>query len=334
VRETKEAALRATGQWSRGGDEAATGPSLHEQVDYDVAFSFAGEDRDYVEIVAAALEGRLRVFYDKWERVGLWDKDLYAHLDDIYRKRSNFCVIFVSEHYARKAWTNHERKSAQARAFSENREYILPARFDDTEVSGVLPTIGYIDLRNLKPEDFAELLFSKVKEAPPVKRLSRRPRRRPHPRYLYAAVLGLAALLAALAAYRYMRTRPNGHPASEMQRATSGDKAAPAVTNRQEKFLRAIYDIQTKFRVSKLIVDRTGEVALYGEKPRSRNINIAAGIVDEGATQNDRTAALVELIESIPLEYLRIYTETRVDSPFVVSVTEAGIAYLVGPLSH
>src|SRR5439155_24562734 len=32
------------------------------------------------------------------------------------------------------------------RAFMEKREYILPARFDDTQIPGVLPTVGYIDL--------------------------------------------------------------------------------------------------------------------------------------------------------------------------------------------
>jgi hypothetical protein len=48
--------------------------------------------------------------------------------------------VFISSHYARKLWTNHERKSAQARAFKERSEYLFPARFDDTDVPGILST--------------------------------------------------------------------------------------------------------------------------------------------------------------------------------------------------
>jgi hypothetical protein len=95
----------------------------------------------------------------------LWGKNLYDHLRDVYQEKSKFTVMFVSQHYARKMWTNRERQSAQARAFSENQDYILPARFDDTEVPGLLPTIGYIDLRNTSPIELAKLIEQKVKES-------------------------------------------------------------------------------------------------------------------------------------------------------------------------
>ena len=130
---------------------------------YDVCFSFAGEDRDYVDQVAYYVRHRgISVFYDNYNRIELWGKDLYVHLDEIYRKESRYCVIFASAHYEKKLWTNHERKSAQARAFSEHSEYILPARFDDTEIPGIPPTIGYIDLRALDPKEFAEMISEKV----------------------------------------------------------------------------------------------------------------------------------------------------------------------------
>jgi hypothetical protein len=58
----------------------------------------------------------------------------------VYANRARFTVVFISSHYARKLWTNHERKSAQARAFKERSEYLLPARFDDTDVPGILST--------------------------------------------------------------------------------------------------------------------------------------------------------------------------------------------------
>jgi hypothetical protein len=134
---------------------------------YDVCLSFAGEDREYVEEVAGLPRDRgVRVFYDKYERAELWGVDLYEHLDDVYRNAAGYCVMFVSEHYAEKIWTTHERKSAQARALSENREYILPARFDDTPIPGLRGTVGHIDLRDTTPEELAELIEQKIGPRP------------------------------------------------------------------------------------------------------------------------------------------------------------------------
>ncbi|MDP9224865.1 MAG: TIR domain-containing protein [Actinomycetota bacterium] len=131
--------------------------------DYDVALSFAGEQRAYVDQVAAALRGKgVRPFYDKYERANLWGKDLYEHLDYVYQRAAGYCVVFASEDYANKTWTNHERKSAQARAIEENVEYILPARFDETEIPGIRKTIGYIDLRHTTPEELADLIVQKL----------------------------------------------------------------------------------------------------------------------------------------------------------------------------
>ncbi len=132
--------------------------------DYDVALSFAGEDRAYVESVAKFLkQNQVNVFYDIFEEANLWGKNLYSHLSSVYKDRANYTVIFISKHYAEKLWTNHERENAQARAFLENREYILPARFDDTEIPGILKTVGHIDLLRHSPESFGSLICQKIK---------------------------------------------------------------------------------------------------------------------------------------------------------------------------
>lgn len=130
---------------------------------YDVALSFAGEDRPFVEKTAEYLKNNsVKVFYDEYEKTTLWGKDLYTHLQDVYYKNSKYTIMFVSKYYAEKLWTNHERKNAQARAFQENKEYILPVRFDETEIPGLLPTIGYLDLRKLKPEELGDLIIEKL----------------------------------------------------------------------------------------------------------------------------------------------------------------------------
>lgn len=134
--------------------------------DYDVALSFAGEDRAYVEEVAGALVASgVKVFYDKLEEASLWGMNLYTHLSDIYRKRARFTVMFISRSYADKRWTSHEREAAQARAFADSREYILPARFDDTEIPGMLPTTGYVSIKERPPGDLAELILRKLQQS-------------------------------------------------------------------------------------------------------------------------------------------------------------------------
>jgi hypothetical protein len=51
---------------------------------YDVALSFAGEDRQIAARLAKLLKGRdISVFYDKYEQANLWGKDLYEHLADV-----------------------------------------------------------------------------------------------------------------------------------------------------------------------------------------------------------------------------------------------------------
>lgn len=131
--------------------------------EFDVALSFAGEDRTYVEEVANVLRQMgFKVFYDKYEAISLWGKDLYSHLREIYFNRARYTVIFISKHYKKKLWSNHERESAQARAFQEHKEYILPVRFDKTQIPGILPTTGYINLNRISPKNLAEMIKQKI----------------------------------------------------------------------------------------------------------------------------------------------------------------------------
>ena len=130
---------------------------------YDVALSFAGEDRHYAEPLAKRLKaGGYSVFYDKYEQAELWGKDLYVHLSSVYKDQARYCVIFLSKHYAQKLWTRHELQNAQARAFRENQEYILPIRIDDTEIPGVPPTIGHLDLDPTNIEEIYQALVEKL----------------------------------------------------------------------------------------------------------------------------------------------------------------------------
>lgn len=152
-----------------GKAHPATERTVRSTKKYDVALSFAGENRSIAEQLAEMLrQAEFRVFYDKYEEAELWGKDLYTHLSDVYSNESTYCVMFISQHYSAKLWTNHERKAAQARAFRESKEYILPVRLDDTELPGLQNTIGYLDLRKGGIKEVSERLSQKLIESKKV----------------------------------------------------------------------------------------------------------------------------------------------------------------------
>lgn len=104
------------------------------------------------------------MFYDQDEDIApkLWGRDLGEYLDYIYRQGSRFCLMFISGDYAEKAWTTHERRSALARVVEEGGDYLLPARFDDTELPGLRPTTGYVDLREIAPHTLVGFVLKKL----------------------------------------------------------------------------------------------------------------------------------------------------------------------------
>lgn len=131
--------------------------------EFDVALSFAGEDRKHAHELAEFLKRNgVTVFYDEFYKAELWGRDLYQHLQHIYKDKSRYCVVFVSEAYLLKSWTRHELKQAQARAFEESREYVLPIRLDNSSLPGLNATIGYVDLRTASVAEVACMLLEKL----------------------------------------------------------------------------------------------------------------------------------------------------------------------------
>jgi hypothetical protein len=143
-------------------DQVAPVPD-EDGYEHDVALSFAGEDRPYVERVARGLKARgVRVFYDRFFEVDAWGAELPEFFDDAFRSKARFTVAFVSIHYAVKPWPTTERRSAFARALNQASPYLLPVRLDDTELPGLRPTVGFIDGRLRTPEQLVELVLAKL----------------------------------------------------------------------------------------------------------------------------------------------------------------------------
>jgi len=132
--------------------------------EYDVALSFAGENREYVEEVAIFLKNfGVKVFYDDFKQDEIWGKNLFEYLQDIYKNKAKYTIVFISEQYKNKKWTRHEYRSVQVRALNEiEQEYILPIKFDDTELPGLNENLAYISAKNKTPKDIADFFIKKI----------------------------------------------------------------------------------------------------------------------------------------------------------------------------
>jgi hypothetical protein len=116
---------------------------------YDIAVSFAGEQRDFVQEVVRGLDlPKDRAFYDADYKAELWGEELSEVFTKLYRDEARFVVMFISREYAEKEWCNLERRAALRRRMMTKGAYILPVRLDRTtldEVEGLLGTIGDIN---------------------------------------------------------------------------------------------------------------------------------------------------------------------------------------------
>ena len=136
-----------------------------DQFEYDVALSFAGEDRAAAEEFGGLLINKnIKVFYDEYQPGNLWGTDLVDHLVNIYARKARYCVLLISQHYPLKKWTEAERTAAQERSFRDANEYILPIQLDDSEVSGITEAKGYRDLRQHSMESIVDLLEQRLME--------------------------------------------------------------------------------------------------------------------------------------------------------------------------
>lgn len=131
---------------------------------YDVALSFAGEDRAYAQELAEKLQRRgIRVFYDEYEKADLWGRNLYDYLTRVYEREARYCIMLISENYASKRWAKLERQAAQARAFRDETDYILPVRLDSAQIPGLLDTIAYLSWNEGGSESIVDCVLKKLR---------------------------------------------------------------------------------------------------------------------------------------------------------------------------
>jgi 5-methylcytosine-specific restriction endonuclease McrA len=133
---------------------------------YEVAISFAGEDRAFAEAVAKGLrDAGVEIFYDNFYAADLWGKDLSVELRQVYHESSEFCIMILSQHYVDKMWTSFERQQAIERLIRGNgKEYVLPVRLDGFagEVPGLSGMIVYLSVERSEPERATTAFLEKI----------------------------------------------------------------------------------------------------------------------------------------------------------------------------
>lgn len=150
--------------------EPAEHPHEYEPVeptgeDFDVAFSFALPDRDYVERTRRAC-GRLglRVLYDRDFADRWWGENFITEQRKLYGGRTRFFVPFISAAYLRRPIPADEFATAIWTDISRGGGYILPVLIGGVRVPPHLlpPHIGYLTAEDHTPEALAARLRRKV----------------------------------------------------------------------------------------------------------------------------------------------------------------------------
>jgi hypothetical protein len=147
--------------WARAGAKAVD-ITTHG---FDVALSFPGESRDYVENVAKELErllGPHAYFYDNNYVSQLARPNLDVLLQEIYGIRSGLVVVFLSRDYQDKEWCGVEFRAIREIIMKRETSRVMFVRLDDGGLDGVFKTDGYIDARKFSPHDVARFVEERV----------------------------------------------------------------------------------------------------------------------------------------------------------------------------
>lgn len=130
---------------------------------YDLAISFAGEQRELAKALATRLDSSgYSIFYDEFYPAELFGSDLSILFHSIYSSETRFVLILLSNEYLKKPWTNHERQAAIEGFMHKDHQGLLVLKIDDVSLPGHSNLMGYTDLKSLGEEKFYKILLSKL----------------------------------------------------------------------------------------------------------------------------------------------------------------------------
>ena len=140
-------------------------PPVLPAFDYDVVISFSGQQREVAEEINETLkQAGLVTFYDYDHEHELLSEDLSIALQRIYFSRSRYAVTVLSRHFVESRWAgNWEWRAILSAMQQRTGAYLLPYFYEEVEVPGLNPAIGYVSRSRTSPREFAELVVRKVR---------------------------------------------------------------------------------------------------------------------------------------------------------------------------
>jgi tetratricopeptide (TPR) repeat protein len=132
---------------------------------FRIAFSFAGEKRDFVSDVAALLARQFdedAILYDKYHEAEFAVFDLGIRLPKLYGEQSDLIVPVLCPDYDTKRWTGWEWVHIYGLLTREDGHRVMPCRFELANADGLSPASGFVELDDKTPEQFATLILERL----------------------------------------------------------------------------------------------------------------------------------------------------------------------------
>jgi hypothetical protein len=132
---------------------------------FRVAFSFAGERREFVEQVARILArrfGETAILYDKFHEAEFARARLGRYLPRLYNEESDLVVVVICPNYSGKQWCGLEWDAIFDLLKKRREDEVMLANFDRASVEGLYSDAGFVELDAKTPEQFAALIDQRL----------------------------------------------------------------------------------------------------------------------------------------------------------------------------
>ena len=162
----KEISIAPSDSPNKGKCDSRQKSSMSEKR-FSVALSFPGQYRDYVKKVDAELMKLFaldKVFFDERYEAEIVGLDSDTVLQKIYHDYSDLVVVFLCKEYLEKDWCNNvECRAIRDRIKKGQGRWILPLRFDFTEIEGFFSIDICPDISKREPKDTAKLIYDRFR---------------------------------------------------------------------------------------------------------------------------------------------------------------------------
>src|SRR5437868_4898731 len=132
---------------------------------FRIAFSFAGEKREFVADVARILAERFgedKILYDKFHESEFARARLGRYLPKLYHEESELVVVVICRDYPNKEWCGLEWDAIFDLLKKRRENEVMLANFEHATIDGLYSDAGFIELDHMIPEQFATRILERL----------------------------------------------------------------------------------------------------------------------------------------------------------------------------